>query len=376
MKTRPLIMGTGILLGCALAGFGAFFVYWGAASPDRTCGSCHEIESAREVWVESPHRDIACTRCHGTALSSGLHSVTEKGRMVFAHFRRPPRDEIQLSERHVIEAVERCRGCHAREYADWLSGGHSPTYADIFLDQKHNEKEQLSESCLRCHGMFFEGTIADVVTPVDVRGPWHLVDAEIGSVPAIPCMACHHIHVEGSPAVQPDYSDPARIAARREPRVAKVGFYDRYERMHFAASELPTPRLYHDGANVPVAPDVGQRVCVQCHAPNAFHEAGSSDDRTPRGVHEGLSCGACHAAHSNDASGSCADCHPALSNCGLAVDTMNTTYRDPASLNNIHFVACADCHDEAFLRKVRPDMVRRRPRYLPNRTVPSEAGDR
>jgi hypothetical protein len=68
-------------------------------------------------------------------------------------------------------------------------------------------------------------------------------------------------------------------------------------------------------------------------------------------VHEGLSCGACHAPHSNDASGSCANCHPQLSNCGLAVDTMDTSYRNPASPHNIHFVACGDCHTQEFLRR-------------------------
>ncbi|NIM51743.1 MAG: hypothetical protein GTN78_25865 [Gemmatimonadales bacterium] len=257
-----------------------------------------------------------------------------------------------MNEQQVIEAMERCRACHAREYADWLSGGHSPTYADIFLDETHNEGEQPSESCLRCHGMFFEGTITDVVSPLDTEGPWQLVDAEIAAVPTIPCMACHHVHVEGSPAVRPDYSDPATIAASREPRAAKVGFYDRDEGTHFEASELPALQVSLDGASIQVATDVRQRVCVQCHAPNAFRQAGSSDDRTPRGVHEGLSCGACHAPHSNDASGSCANCHPQLSNCGLAVDTMETTYADPESPNNIHFVACTDCHEREFLRTV------------------------
>jgi len=349
MKTRNLIKSGIILLACAIVGLGGVYMFWHTAAPETACASCHEIESAHDIWAQSPHRDIACAACHGTALSSGLHSMTEKGRQLLAHFGGRPDDEIRLNEQQVIETVERCRECHAREYADWLSGGHSPTYADIFLNELHNEDEQLSESCLRCHGMFFEGTISDLVAPLDVRGPWRLVDSEIASVPTIPCMACHHIHVEGSPAVRPDYSDPVTIAANREPRAARVGFYDRYERTHFDAAELPTLRLSHNGATVPVATDVRQRVCIQCHAPNGFHEAGSSDDRTPRGVHEGLSCGACHAAHSNDASGSCVNCHPQLSNCGLDVETMETTYRDPTSPNNIHFVACVDCHDREFL---------------------------
>jgi hypothetical protein len=352
MNRRHLITGSIILIACVLAVLGGSYTYWHTAAPATACASCHEIESAHDVWAQSPHRDIACADCHGTALSSGLHSMTEKGRQLFAHFGSRQEDEIRLSERQVIEAMERCRECHAREYADWVSGGHSPTYADIFLNREHNEAEQLTESCLRCHGMFFERTISEVVGPLDVRGPWRLVDAELAAAPTIPCMTCHHIHAEGSPAVRPDYADPASIAANRPQRAAKVGFYDRYERMHFEAAELPALRLFHDGVPVQVAADVRQRVCIQCHAPNGFHQAGSSDDRTPRGVHEGLSCSACHAPHSNDASASCANCHPQLSNCGLDVATMNTTFLDPGSPNNIHFVACDDCHDRQFLREL------------------------
>jgi hypothetical protein len=349
MQKRVLIKVSVIIVTGVLAGLVGVYTRWHTAAPERTCASCHEIESAHEMWVQSSHRDIECAECHGTALSSGLHSMQEKTEEFLAHFGRRPDDEIRLSEQQVIEAVQRCRECHAREYANWLSGGHSPTYADIFLNEEHNQAEQLTESCLRCHGMFFEGTISDVVAPLDVQGPWQLVDEELTSVPTIPCMACHHVHAEGSPAVRPDYSDPATIAANREARSAKVGFYDRYEKMHFRAADLPPLQLSHNGASVQVATDARQRVCIQCHAPNSFHDAGSSDDRTPRGVHEGLSCSSCHATHSNDAKDSCANCHPRLSNCGLDVKTMKTTYAHPNSPNNIHFVACSDCHDREFL---------------------------
>ena len=32
------------------------------------------------------------------------------------------------------------------------------------------------DDCLRCHSMHFEGSIRDLVTPVDTHGPWRLVD--------------------------------------------------------------------------------------------------------------------------------------------------------------------------------------------------------
>lgn len=332
-----------------LVGFSAFYVYWEAASPERTCATCHEIAGAHETWEESAHRGIDCSDCHGTALTSGLHSLQEKARMVFVHLREERSDDIRLTEEQIFETMDRCASCHAREYADWLGSGHSATYEAIFLDETHNRAEQLSDSCLRCHAMFFEGSVANVVQPLDVRGPWSLVQAETATAPTMPCLACHHIHVQGTEAVRPDYSDPARIAAERGERVARVSFYDRYEKMHFPAEELPVLVPVVGGASVQVSPDAHQRVCVQCHATNAFHQAGSSDDRTPRGVHEGLSCGACHDTHSNDARASCANCHPRLSNCGLDVETMNTTFVDPESAHNIHFVACEGCHDRVFL---------------------------
>jgi len=36
---------------------------------------------------------------------------------------------------------------------------------------------------------------------------------------------------------------------------------------------------------------------------------------------------------------------PAVSSCGQDVMTMNTTYKNSESPNNIHFMSCTDCHD-------------------------------
>jgi hypothetical protein len=95
---------------------------------------------------------------------------------------------------------------------------------------------------------------------------------------------------------------------------------------------------------VSVSPDARQAICYQCHAPDHTFQTGSGDDRTCVGVHEGLSCQACHGGHDLNARASCAQCHPRLSNCGLAVEQMDTTFKSTASRHNIHFVKCADCH--------------------------------
>ena len=59
-------------------------------------------------------------------------------------------------------------------------------------------------------------------------------------------------------------------------------------------------------------PDRRQALCYQCHAPRASMQVFSGDDRTPVGVHEGLSCLACHASTAQTTRASCASCHPAV----------------------------------------------------------------
>jgi hypothetical protein len=95
---------------------------------------------------------------------------------------------------------------------------------------------------------------------------------------------------------------------------------------------------------VRTSPDRRQALCYQCHAPLADRQVGGGDDRTPIGVHEGLSCLACHQKHGQNTRASCADCHPRLSNCGIDVEKMDTTFLSPSSKHNVHFVKCVDCH--------------------------------
>lgn len=335
-----------------LAAFGGLFaVMAGAGSlcffqfapPERTCLSCHEIQKPYDRWAESAHREVSCKQCHGGTLTSGVHGLRENFKRLLAHFRETSHDAMRLSDEQVAAINEECGRCHAQEFAHWQGGGHGIGYAAIFLDEKHNRTEQVAEDCLRCHGMFFEGSVAEVVEPLDTKGPWRLKDARLADHPAVPCLACHQIHVAGQTSAAANGRQAEGTPAAGERR-GTVALYSRRERAYFAAADLPVPKIHDHGRPVAVASDPRQRVCVQCHAPDSFGQAGSSDDRTPVGVHEGLSCAACHAAHSNDARGSCANCHPRLSNCGLDVTTMDTTLRSPKSRHNIHFVRCADCH--------------------------------
>jgi hypothetical protein len=331
--------------------FTSFYAYWNSASPQKTCASCHEIGRSVDIFALSAHRALKCSECHGTALSNGMHSLKEKGYMVVSHVKNKYHDDIRMKEEQVLEVADNCARCHASEHAGWRAGGHSLAYGDFLLNEKHNTTEQLNFDCLRCHGMFSEQDIMGLVKPIDIRGPWKLKDNALSARPAIPCLACHQVHAEGIPAIRPDYANPVNIFYQRKPAVFKAGFYNRPDKIYYTAANLPKLNLWEGEWQVEVSDDPLMRNCVQCHAPDAYHQAGTSDDRTPRGVHEGISCLACHNPHSNDARQSCQACHPAISNCRLDVTTMNTTFSNPESPYNIHWVGCTDCHKEKTFRR-------------------------
>jgi len=130
--------------------------------------------------------------------------------------------------------------------------------------------------------------------------------------------------------------------------------------MHMPAANLAIPQL-NDGARpLKVSQDQRQTLCYQCHAPrmpeaqspaaaNAWGmQAGSGDDRTPMGVHEGLSCFSCHNGHNENARASCKTCHPQMSHCGIDVEKMDTTFANAKSTHNIHWVKCTDCHQHGI----------------------------
>ena len=349
MKKILLILSAIIALVVLFAG--GFAYYWDTASPQNTCASCHEIESSSRMWAQSGHRALLCKECHGTALSNGLHSLKEKGMMVVYHFTKGGESEAKFTEGELLETLENCKRCHEMEYAKWTSGGHSATYASIFLNEKHNSGEQLNADCLRCHGMFYEGTIQDLVKPLSIKGPWTLVDPAKLREPVIPCLACHKIHREGLPLVPADHADPKKIFYSRQAELPKALFYYRYEKTHVELADLPFPAIFDGKRKIELSDDPLQRNCIQCHAPNAFHQVGSGDDRTPRGIHEGLSCLSCHDQHSNDPRQSCKNCHPAISNCLLDVTKMNTTFADSKSPHNIHTMRCVDCHTKGIPKR-------------------------
>ena len=306
------------------------------------CGRCHEIQPIYETWHTSTHRKIACSACHGDAatLDAGFHLNNLK--RVLEHFRDQVPEQIKMRSVDIPAMLRRCQSCHRQEFADWETGPHGVTYAKIFLNAEfYRTKKEPMDDCLRCHGAHFAGGIRDLVTPLDRKGPWRIAAGMQGQ-PAIPCMACHQMHREGAPLVHSPDREPS---AKEELARPSLALFDRRAMMHVAVARLPLPEMREGDRVVKMSPDPRQALCYQCHAPTTGgFQASSGDDRTGLGVHEGLGCLACHFKHGQKTRASCADCHPGLSNCGLDVEKMDTTFFSSKSKHNVHFVKCADCH--------------------------------
>ena len=329
-----------------VAGAGIYGASWYYTSPSGNgCARCHEMASFVDAMHGSPHRNVGCMDCHQASLATKLRHIR-------VHLAGPMPEAILLRDVDVLEMAPNCEKCHRHEYVTWHAGPHSATYGQIFLNPKQNSQQHLMDDCLRCHGMHFNGSVRDLVQPLNTAGPWHLIRAGLADQPAIPCQACHWVHRAGALEARP----AARISVAGAAVHDWLAFYDRRESMHFAAAALSIPQL-HDGARaVNMNQDPRQAICYQCHAPRQPEastvaaandwgpQVGSGDDRTPIGVHEGLSCFSCHGDHNENARASCKTCHPQMSHCGMDVEKMDTTYASASSPHNIHWVRCADCH--------------------------------
>ena len=321
------------------------YITWNRLDPINTCARCHEVAPAHGSWLSSAHAAVKCIECHGTALSNGLHSLKEKSGMIFTHFSGGKHHEdIRLTEGQVLEMTDNCIQCHQSEHAGWLASGHAVNYREIFMDPVHNKMEKPYGDCLRCHGMFYDGTIHDLMNLDGDASDWTIKDKKQELRPTVPCLACHQIHMDNP--VSARYVS-SRDTTKGMTRSALTSFYMRDDKMHLR-SDMLTPVVMKDGdRQVNRATDANTVLCQQCHAPNYVHQAGSEDDRTPVGVHEGIGCTVCHKVHSGDTRESCSLCHSDVSkNCGMDVRQMSTTYLSKNNPNDIHRLRCNSCHED------------------------------
>lgn len=280
---------------------GLAYTTWNVADPRNTCARCHEIQSVHENWQNSAHADIACTECHGSALSGGLSGLAEKTRMVFTHFReKKTAEDLFLNEEQSLAVSSRCATCHRAEQSAWNAGAHSATYRDIFLDEEHNRTERPYADCLRCHGMFYDGEVKDLLTMEGDPREWRVTQEEQASRPVMTCLACHQTHAPQSK--YPVYGQSDSISRSKQfettmnPRTA---LYVRADKRHLSSGSLRQVEMQGKDSLLRTTDDPDAWLCMQCHAPNGKHMSGTSDDMTPTGPYQGMSCLECHDPHSN-----------------------------------------------------------------------------
>lgn len=329
-------------------------VYFRATGGEGCASSCHEIRDTYNLWHESTHRSVACASCHGDAFTSGVAFELANARRLFRHLGDTIPEQIRVKGIDVATMTDRCRNCHRQEFADWKAGPHGSTFSTIFLDGQHNRATRLRDDCFRCHGSYYEGPIRQLVTPIDMRGPWKFTDAQWSQQPAIPCLACHQMHRRGEP-LQGQAKPRPHPATGEEVERPSVALFDRREMQHVPVSDLPLPAMLDGARLVRLSPDQRQTLCYECHAPLPTRQVGSGDDRTGMGVHEGIGCLACHEKHGQKTRASCATCHPRLSNCGLDVEKMDTSFASATSRHNVHFVKCRDCHAKGVPKRREPN---------------------
>lgn len=306
-RHRLLAAFGGMALAALLSIPGASYVY--ELGGGESCARCHEIAPNFETWQHSTHFEVACTECHGDALTVDPDFHLGNIRRLATHLSGTVPETIRLRHRDLKPMVEGCKRCHEQEFRHWQSGAHSASYTQIFADPAHNNKRLLMDDCLRCHGMHFPGSMEQLVSPVSQNGPWQLKEAA-GDEPAIPCLACHAMHVDARNAKGGFYR---LIAASPEDPPVKLrpslALHDRRSRENIPVQLLPVPAMQTDGRAVRVNASPQNALCYQCHAPYANMQAGTNDDKTPLGPYEGMACLDCHEKHTLKASTSCPDFH-------------------------------------------------------------------
>ena len=287
-----------VIIGIIICGS---YATWNTLDPQYTCAQCHEVNKSYTDWKSSSHADISCTECHGTALSNGFSSLSEKSGMILTHFSSDKTNEdIFLKENQVLDIAARCAECHQAEYAAWKSGAHSTTYSDIFLDPEHNKMEKPYWDCFRCHGMHYDGNINDLMSLEGESDSWTIKDHKQAKRPAMTCLACHQVHGEQDKRIAYESLDKdARSSLMQKTERPATALFVRAVKRHLPSDEIYQTTMQYKDSLVKISDDPNTWLCMQCHSPNSKREIGTEDDKTPIGMYEGMSCLDCHNPHSN-----------------------------------------------------------------------------
>jgi hypothetical protein len=264
--------------------------------PAKTCLACHEIQPSAAEWAHGAHSNVNCKACHGGTVESAA-AFRDNLRRAWRHVSVKGAAPRGLSSEQVDRMSAACARCHRAAGDQWARSGHASPLSRFLEDARHNSAWSPADQCLRCHGMFLEGDVGTVLervclpdryaTAADLPRVWRIRSRRAAEFAAVPCLACHRMH-GGDPYM----------------------FYSRADSAHFPYTALHSQKIVSEAGPVRAPADPRSRMCRQCHAANAFGAAGSSDDRAPRGAHEGVGCLECHRGHDRRGTRrTCGSCH-------------------------------------------------------------------
>ena len=268
------------------------------------CASCHEMAQYVSAVHASPHRTatawIATKRASppSCAISAYISPAT-------------PPEAIRLRDVDVFAMTTQLPECHQHEYASWHAGPHSATYsADL-----HQSRAQ--------HRTPPDGRLLFAATACTSTGPSAIscsrrTRRSVAHHPRRICRRAHHA-LHGLPPDAPRRrgASPSRltrisVAARPFDRFARILRSSRTDA--FRRSVCSRSRNSSDGAApgkdqsrsapgtlLPVPRTAPARSRSHAATNHWGPQVGSGDDRTPMGVHEGISCLACHNGHNESA---------------------------------------------------------------------------
>ncbi len=155
-KTFFIVLGVGFLF--ALAGTGGMVKY---SETPGFCKSCHIMQPYYDAWKDSPHKDVACVKCHyppaekKVILWKKFQALSQVAKFVTRTYSSKPYAEVEDSS---------ClrSGCHSKRL---LNGGKIVTLKGIKFDHRphlSDTRRGRQLRCVSCHSQMVMGKHVEV----------------------------------------------------------------------------------------------------------------------------------------------------------------------------------------------------------------------
>ncbi len=290
LRVILVIMSTGTLC----LGLLGFVAVEHTAQPE-FCGSCHNMLPYIETWKESPHKDIACIRCHyepGSleTLAGKFKAITQVAKYVTSTGGKP---FAEIEDESCLRS-----GCHATPALE----GRIPFGEVVFDHRKHLLRSGQGKElkCTSCHAHILEGEHFSVSETVCFTCHFH-PEAD-GELPArSECTLCHRaptqaIQVAGRPFLHRDFvARGVRCQECHQETIRGDGHVDR-ERCQECHEKRETIERSGDGPFLHEVHVSRHKVeCFQCHSPIEHGRLEESGRRGREGIHGSPDdCRNCH----------------------------------------------------------------------------------